>query len=67
MTAINTSISYQSQFAPPNPFLNDLRTKSGAQLQIEVTGGNIKPVVPKYIVQNVGALGEIGMNVNMKA
>jgi len=66
MTAINTSISYQSQFAP-NSFLNDLRTKSGAQLQIEETGGNIKPVVPKYIVQNVGALGELGMNVNLKA
>ena len=67
MTAINNSISYQSQFAPPNPFLKDLRTKSGAQVQIEVTGGNIKPVVPKYIVQNVGALGEIGMNINLKA
>jgi len=67
MTAINTSISYQSQFAPPNSFLNDLRTKSGAQMQIESTGGNIKPVVPKYLVQNVGALGELGMNVNLKA
>ena len=67
MTAINTSISYQSQFSPPNPFLNDLRTKSGAQSQIEINGGNLKPVSIKYLVQNVGALGELGMNVNLKA
>jgi hypothetical protein len=66
MTAINTSISYQSQFAP-NPFLNDLRTKSGAQSQIEINGGNLKPVSIEYLVQNVGALGELGMNVNLKA
>ena len=68
MTAINTSISYQSQFTSPNSSLNDMRTKSGAQSEIEVMKGvDLKPVNPKYLVQNVTPLGELGRHVNLKA
>jgi hypothetical protein len=68
MTAINTSISYQSQFATPNSSLNDMRTKSGAQFQMElIKGGNLKPVSMKQLVQNVAPLGELGKHVNLKA
>ena len=68
MTAINTSISYQSQFATPNASLNDMRTKSGAQFQMElIKGGNLKPVSMKQLVQNITPLGELGKHVNLKA
>ena len=68
MTAINTSISYQSQFPTPNSSLNDMRTKSGAQVQMElIKGGNLKPVSMKQLVQNVAPLGELGKHVNLKA
>jgi hypothetical protein len=68
MAAINTSISYQSQFAAPNPSLNDMRTKSGAQVQMElIKGGNLKPVSMKQLVQSVAPLGELGKHVNLKA
>jgi hypothetical protein len=68
MSAINSSLSYQSQFAPSNPSLNDMRTKSGAQLQTElIKGGNLKPVSLKYLVQNVTPLGDLGKHVNLKA
>jgi hypothetical protein len=68
MAAINTSISYQSQFATPNSSLNDMRTKSGAQFQMElIKGGNLKPVSMKQLVQNVAPLSELGKHVNLKA
>jgi len=68
MTAINTSISYQSQFPSPSNSLNDMRTKSGAQSQMEVLKGiDLKPVSPKYQVQNVAPLGELGKHVNLRA
>ena len=68
MTAINTSISYQSQFAPPNASLNDMPTKSGAQSQMdEMKGVELKPTSTKFQVQNVAPLGDIGKHVNFKA
>ena len=68
MTAINRSISYQSQFATPNPFLNEMRTKSREQLHMEpIKRENPKPVTPKYLVQNVAPLGELGRHINLKA
>jgi hypothetical protein len=68
MAAINTSISYQSQFATPNPSLNDMRTKSGAQVQMElIKGGNLKPVSMKQLAQSLAPLGELGKHVNLKA
>ena len=68
MTAINRSISYQSQFAAPNPFLNEMRTKSGAQLLLEpIKRENLKPVSLKYLVKNVAPLGELGKHINLKA
>ena len=68
MSAIKTSISYQSQFAAPNPFLNEMRTQSGARLQLElIKPGVIKPVSPKYKVQNIVPLVNVGKHVNLKA
>jgi hypothetical protein len=68
MTAINTSISYQSQFPSPSTSLNNMRTKSGAQSQMELLKGiDLKPVSPKYQVQNVAPLGELGKHVNLRA
>jgi hypothetical protein len=68
MAAINTSISYQSQFDSPNSFLKDMRTKGGAQLQMElVKGGNLKPVSTEHLVQSVAPPGEVGKHVNLKA
>ena len=68
MSAINTSISYQSQFASPGSSLNDMRTKSGAQSEIEVMKGvDLKPVNPKYLIQSVPQVGELGGLVNLRA
>ena len=68
MTAINTSISYQSQFTSPSSSLNDMRTKSGAQSEIEVMKGvDLQPVNPKYLIQSVPLVGELGKHVNLKA
>ena len=68
MTAINTSISYQSQFASPNSSLNEMRTKSGAQTEIEVMKGlDLKAVSPKYLVQSTPQIGELGGLVNLRA
>ena len=67
MPAINTSISYQSQFAPANLNLSDFRTKRSVQAQIEVTKEtSLKPPSPKYSVQSVMLLGELGKHVNLK-
>ena len=68
MTAINTSISYQTQFTSPGASLNDMRTKSGAQSQMEVMKGlDLKPINPKYFVQSVAPLDELGKHVNLRA
>jgi hypothetical protein len=68
MAAINTSISYQSQFASPNTSLNDMRTKSGAQSQMDnAKGMDPKPTNPKFRVQSASSLGDVGSNVNLKA
>ena len=68
MAAINTSISYQSQFSSPSTSLNDMRTKSGAQDQMEeMKGVDLKAINPKYQVQSVAPLGELGRHVNIKA
>jgi hypothetical protein len=53
MAAITTSISYQSQFATPNSSLNDIRTKSAAQEQMEsIKGTDLKPISSANSVQN---------------
>ena len=68
MTAINTSISYQSQFASLDSSQNDMRTKSGAQLQMESTkGGDLQPVSATHLTQSVAPLDELGKHVNLKA
>jgi hypothetical protein len=68
MAAINTSISYQSQFTPPSGSINEMRTKSGAQSQMdEMMGVELKPTSPKFQVQNLVPLGDLGMHVNLKA
>ena len=68
MTAINTSISYQSQFAPPSASLNDVRTKSGAESQMDqMKGVELKPTSTKFQVQNAAPLGDLGKHVNLKA
>ena len=67
MSAINTSISYQSQFASPGSSLNDMRTKSGAQSEIEVMKGvDLQPITPN-LVHSAPFLGETGKLVNLKA
>jgi hypothetical protein len=67
MAAINTSISYQSQFATPNSSLNDMRTKSAAQEQMEsIKGTDLKPSSATSI-QNAASRGEHGQRVNLKA
>ena len=63
MTAINTSIAYQSQFAPSSSLI-DMRTKSGAQSQMEV---DLKPITQNYTFQSKVPVGEIGKHVNLKA
>ncbi|QWE00927.1 hypothetical protein FD967_02445 [Polynucleobacter sp. JS-Mosq-20-D10] len=68
MAAINTSISYQSQFATPNSSLNDMRTKSAAQEQMEsIKGADIKPINPSHSAQNTTLRGEHGQHINLKA
>ena len=68
MAAINTSISYQSQFSSPSTSLNDMRTKSGAQSEMEIMKGvDLKSINPKYQVQNISPPGELGKHVNLKA
>jgi hypothetical protein len=68
MAAINTSISYQSQFATPNSSLNDMRTKSSAQEQMEsIKGSDLKPISSANSVQNTESLGEHGRHINLKA
>ena len=68
MATINTSISYQSQFSSPSTSLNDMRTKSGAQSEMEIMKGvDLKAVNPKYQVQSVAPLGEVGGHINFRA
>ena len=68
MAAIDTSLSYQSQFTSYNSSLNDMRTKSGAQDQMEAMKGvDLKAISPKYQVQSVTPQGELGKYVNLKA
>jgi hypothetical protein len=68
MAAINTSISYQSQFAPSNRSINETRTKSGAQSQMEeMKGVSLKPTSTQFKIQTVVPMGDVGMHVNLKA
>jgi hypothetical protein len=68
MAAINTSISYQSQFATPNSSLNDMRTQSAAQEQMEkIRGSDLKPISSINTAQNIDLLGGHGRHINLKA
>jgi hypothetical protein len=68
MAAINTSISYQSQFATPNSSLNDMQTKSAAQEQMEkIKGSDLKPISSANSVQTTTSRDELGQRVNLKA
>jgi hypothetical protein len=68
MAAINTSISYQSQFATPNSSLNNMRTKSAAQEQMEsIKGTDLKPISPTNTVQTTTLRDELGQRINLKA
>jgi len=68
MAAINTSISYQSQFASSGPTLSDMRTKGGAQSQMEeMKGVAVKSTSPKFQVQKTEPLGDLGKHVNLRA
>ena len=68
MAAINTSISYQSQFATPNLSLNDMSAQSAAQEQMEkIKGSDLKPISSANSVQNTESLGEHGQYINLKA
>jgi len=68
MAAINTSISYQSQFATPSSSLNDMRTKSAAQEQMEsIKGTDLKSTSPTNSVQSTASRSELGQRVNLKA
>ena len=68
MTAINTSIPRQSQFAPSSTSLNEMRTKSGAESQMdEMKGVGLKPTSTQFKIQNVAPIGDVGMHVNLKA
>lgn len=68
MTAINNSISYQSQFAPTNTYLGNFRTKIDGQPQMELMKGvDLKPASHKYHVQILTTHGELGKYVNLKA
>jgi hypothetical protein len=68
MAAINTSISYQSQFSPPSTSLNEMRTKSGAQSQMdEMKGVGLKPTSTEFKIQTATPIGDVGMHVNLKA
>ena len=68
MPTINASISYQSQFTPFGAPSNEMRTKSGAQSQMEeMKGIDLKPTSTQFKVQSVTPIGDIGMHVNLKA
>ena len=68
MAAINTSISYQSQFATSGPSLSNMRTKGGAQSQMEeMKGVELKPTNFKFQVQKTEPLGDLGRHVNLRA
>jgi hypothetical protein len=68
MAAINTSIPYQSQFAPPGASLTDMRTKSGAQSKMEEKKEEeLKPANLKFQVQGVAPPADLGKHVNLKA
>jgi hypothetical protein len=68
MAAINTSISYQSQFATSGASLNDMRTKGGPQSQMEeMKGVELKPTNFKFQVQKTEPLGDLGRHVNLRA
>ena len=68
MAAINTSISYQTQFASFGASLSDMRTKGGAQSQMEeMKGVELKPASPKFQVQSTEPLGDLGKHVNLRA
>jgi len=68
MSAINTSLSYQSQFAPSNTGHSDFRAKSDARSQMEFMKElDLKPVSHKYYVQIITTHGEYGEHVNLKA
>jgi len=68
MAAINTSISYQSQFATPNSSLNEMRTKSAAQEQMDsIKGADLKPISSANSVQTTTLRDELGQRVNLKA
>lgn len=68
MAAINTSISYQSQFATPNSSLNDMSTQSAAQEQMEkIKGSDLKPISSANSVQTTTLRDELGQRVNLKA
>ena len=68
MAAINTSISYQSQFATPNSSLNDISTQSAAQEQMEkIKGSDLKPISSANSVQTANSRDELGQRVNLKA
>ena len=60
MAAINTSFSYQSQFAPASTSLNEMRTKSGAQSQMdEMKGVELKPTSTNFRVHILAPLGDL--------
>ena len=68
MAAINTSISYQSQFATPSSSLNEMRTKSAAQEQMDsIKGADLKPISSANSVQTTTLRDELGQRVNLKA
>ena len=68
MSAINTSISYQSQFVSSGASLSDMRTKGSAQSQMEVMKGvELKPNNLKFQDQAVILLGDLGNHLNLKA
>ena len=68
MAAINTSISYQSQFASSGAYLSDMRTKGGAQSQMgEMKGVELEPASPNFQVQSTEPLGDLGKHVNLTA
>jgi len=68
MAAINTSISYQSQFAPSSRSLNEMRTKSGAQSQMEeMKGVELKPTSTQFQVQGEIPPSAQGKHINLKA
>jgi len=68
MAAINTSISYQSQFASSGASLTNMLTKSGAQSQMEeMKGFELKPTSPKFQVESTETFGDLGKHVNLTA